>query len=73
MCQCNLSSAKSGNSQIMTEFGSISFQRLWSTAKVTAVWGTHNYAEYSKFITENAPYQVSKSKFLFCLQIKCLT
>jgi len=67
MCQCNLSSAKSGNSQIMTEFESISFQRLWSTAKEMAVWGTHNYAEYSKFITDKAPYEVSKSKFLFSL------
>lgn len=73
MCHCKLSSAKSRNSQIMTEFGYISFQTLWSRAKEMAVWGTHNYAEYSKFITDKAPYQVSKSKFLFCLQIKCLT
>jgi len=54
----------------MTEFEYISFQRLWSTAKEMAVWGTHNYAEYSKFITDKASYQVSKPNFLFCLQIK---
>lgn len=73
MCHCKLGSAKSRNSQIVTEFEYVSFQRLWSRAKEMTVWGTHNYAEYSKFITEKASYQVSKSKFLFYLQIKRLT
>lgn len=71
-CHCKIGSAKSRNSRIVTEFEYISFQRLCSRAKEMAVWGTHNYPEYSKFITDKVSYQVSQSKFLVCLQIKHL-
>lgn len=74
ICHCSLGSAKTRNSQIMTEFENIGYQRLWTRATETAVWDTHNYAEYSKFTTDKAPYQVSKSKskFYFASKLNAL-